>query len=530
MSLATARAETLAARRDAAGSVAASQAEAALAIERANTAAAAERRSATALRDQVAAAQERSAAERAESRVRACAVGRLSLGGAAIAARNMHYHRVVGGLSARPTFEHFVLGARLGAGANAVAFSATHELSGIEVAMKVMYMLNAADEDATDPLIAANIRDFELLSLQSRLHAAAAPGDPTTHWGIFVLPVFTLFSTILTEDLARDMERLDVLRDVMEVIGRKTLAIVTPLMGPSLEVLLDLRRGARPRVAPLEPRAWALIALQLAKGLARCHAQWVVHRDIKPDNVLLARGLWPHCAPGMDDLGWAGGDDTLALVADFGESLNCLRGDACSFRLGDRPAGNPGSLSPECSRAAAVGTAIVDYSGQDAWAFGCLLWRMASADGGPGSRPFPGNGQDPWRSRDGNYVAPDMRGWPAELARAAGSIVRDLLRVELPARATLMGTVERLEVLLFVLMEPPRARGGGAAALDVRLEEVRDAAIAICDGAAAAAPAAAAAAAAGAPRVTVAQSLLVDFAGSPRCDARRVRELLAALG
>jgi serine/threonine protein kinase len=454
--------------------------------------------------------------------VRACDIARLSLGGALIAARNMQYDLVVGGLSARPSFEHFALGGRLGSGANAVAFSATHELSRISVAMKVIYVVNAADEDSTTPLIARNIHDFELLSLQSRLHAAAGPGDPTTHWGLFVLPLLTLFSTVLTEDLARDMDRLDVLRDVFRAIGRKALAIVTPLMGPSLEALLDARRAARPgAAAPLEPRAWALIALQLAKGLARCHAQWVVHRDIKADNVLLARGLWPACTPGVDDLGWAGSDDTLAVVADFGESLNCLRGGVGSFNVGDRPAGNMGSLSPECSRAAREHTTHVDYSGQDAWALGCLLWRMACAEGE--ARPFPGNRQDPWRSQDANYAPPDARGWPADVARGAGRIVRDLLRVELPARATLMGTVERLEVLLFVALEP--ARAAAAASLDARMAAIREAALAIGTGGSGGGGGGGAP-----PRVTVAQALLVDFAGSPRCDARRVQEVLAALG
>jgi serine/threonine protein kinase len=53
-------------------------------------------------------------------------------------------------------------------------------------------------------------------------------------------------------------------------------------LGPSLAALLRDRRRARGLGEPLlPPTAFTLIALQIAKGLARCHEQWVVHRDIK---------------------------------------------------------------------------------------------------------------------------------------------------------------------------------------------------------------------------------------------------------
>lgn len=84
------------------------QEESARASERATAAMAAstlERQSAAAFRASSAAerdaAVERCAAIiiRAVADARACDVARLSLGGALIAARNMHYHIVVGGLS-----------------------------------------------------------------------------------------------------------------------------------------------------------------------------------------------------------------------------------------------------------------------------------------------------------------------------------------------------------------------------------------------------------------------------------------------
>ncbi|MBX3472690.1 MAG: serine/threonine protein kinase, partial [Planctomycetes bacterium] len=52
--------------------------------------------------------------------------------------------------------------------------------------------------------------------------------------------------------------------------------------GRSLEQLLDADPGA-----PLEPRRAARIGAQVARGLAHAHARGVLHRDVKPANVLL---------------------------------------------------------------------------------------------------------------------------------------------------------------------------------------------------------------------------------------------------
>ena len=103
-----------------------------------------------------------------------------------------------------------------------------------------------------------------------------------------------------------------------------------------------------------EYRTWRAsllsIASDVAKGIAYLHFNNVLHRDLKPGNVLLS-------------------DSWVAKVADFGSSANAktsATGDAALH-------GTPPYMAPEVAHGEINQTAALDV-----WSFGCLLVHMGT--------------------------------------------------------------------------------------------------------------------------------------------------------
>jgi TolB-like protein/Tfp pilus assembly protein PilF/predicted Ser/Thr protein kinase len=108
---------------------------------------------------------------------------------------------------------------------------------------------------------------------------------------------------------------------------------------------------------PLHPGEALRLLIQIAEGLAAAHAAGIVHRDIKPGNVMLTR-------------------EGLAKIVDFGIAKVAGRS---SGGLGET-AGTISYMSPEQTRGGQVDARA------DVWACGVLLHELLA-----GERPFRGD-------------------------------------------------------------------------------------------------------------------------------------------
>ena len=105
--------------------------------------------------------------------------------------------------------------------------------------------------------------------------------------------------------------------------------------------------------SPLGYERIGRIALQVLKSLAEAHAQGLVHRDLKPDNIFLQN---------------VHGEDDFAKVLDFGIAKSLARGSESRTAAGVI-VGTPQFMSPEQARGTPVDART------DLYALGCILFQ-----------------------------------------------------------------------------------------------------------------------------------------------------------
>jgi serine/threonine-protein kinase len=155
------------------------------------------------------------------------------------------------------------------------------------------------------------------------------------------------------------------------------------------------------REAPMPLLGALAIAVQIADALTASHAHGVVHRDVKPDNVVLVA---------------RGGDPTFVKVLDFGLAKLARGADHDAAARISRPGivmGSPCYMSPEQCR----GDLDVDARA-DVYALGVVLFEMLT-----GAPPFAGDGSKDVLLKQVALRAPAARSRVPELPEALDDVL-----------------------------------------------------------------------------------------------------------
>lgn len=137
------------------------------------------------------------------------------------------------------------------------------------------------------------------------------------------------------------------------------------------------------------------IALEAARGIAAAHQRGIVHRDVKPENLLLAR-------------------DGHTMVADFGVARSQ---DAAGVTRTGLSVGTPLYMAPE----QAGGSASPDPR-SDIYALGCILYEMLA-----GEPPFTASSQQGVLAKHMNAPIPDVGVLRSTVSEGLRQVVRTAL-------------------------------------------------------------------------------------------------------
>src|SRR5689334_16838567 len=223
----------------------------------------------------------------------------------------------VEGTDGRVLADRYRLGELLGKGGMGTVWRAVDETLGRTVAVKELRFPGNVDEDEKQRLITRTLREAKATA---RIRNTGA---------------ITVF------DVVREDDRPWI---VMELVEGRSLSDVIREDGP------------------LTPRRAAEVGLVLLDVLKAAHAEGILHRDVKPSNVLIADGGSSADAPGSGRV----------VLSDFG--IAQIDGDPSVTSTG-MLVGAPSYISPERARGQKPGPPA------DLWSLGALLY--AAVEGRP---------------------------------------------------------------------------------------------------------------------------------------------------
>jgi tetratricopeptide (TPR) repeat protein len=206
------------------------------------------------------------------------------------------------------TISHYTITAELGRGGMGVVYRAEDERLGRSVALKLLPPAAASDHAAKERFV-------------QEARAASSFDHPN----------------------------ICTIHDIGETDGGELYLVMPVYEGGTLRDRMES--------GPMEVADAAGYALQIATGLSRAHQTGMVHRDIKPDNLMVL-------------------EDGLVKILDFGVAKLA---EGLDLTISGSTVGTAAYMSPEQARGE-------DVDGRsDLWALGAILYEALS-----GRRPFPG--------------------------------------------------------------------------------------------------------------------------------------------
>jgi eukaryotic-like serine/threonine-protein kinase len=240
----------------------------------------------------------------------------------------------------------------LGEGGMAAAYLAEDVTLGKRVAVKLL-----KSEHATDPLVLARFdREAKAMMVLSHEHIVPALGFGRTPEGDMCL--------------------------VMEYVEGETL------------------RSALKRIKPFPPHGVVDIAGQIAAALACAHGMGVVHRDFKPENVMIS---------------WLPGNRPWVKILDFGMA-RLLMGTGTPLTRKGAVFGTPEYMPPEQGMGQPVDARA------DQYAFGVIVFEMIA-----GQRPFKAKSALEMVQMQIRTAPPSLTALVPGLPPAAASVVERML-------------------------------------------------------------------------------------------------------